>query len=368
MNLDVSFSARQEVPRWLAYGSSVFTILAALLVGAVALLSLQVNPIDAYHVMFIQQLTRITGIANILEKSTPLILAGLAVYIPLRAGLWNIGATGQIYIGAIIGTWIGINVTAPSFVLLILMFLGAAFGGMFWGFIPGYLRAKWNVNEIIVSLLISYAAIEINGYMVRGPMQGGAGNFPVSAVLPSGAQLPDIPILGAHIGILVALLFAVIIYVVVQKTNIGYEITFTGSNPDAAKQAGMNSFYLYVLVFVAAGALAGMAGLIEIAGVQDRLRPEFSPGYGFTAIVVALLGRGNAFKVVLAGLFFGLLLVGGTSLEVAYTVPSALVDVIQAFVILFLITAEFLKSYKVEVDFTSGESKPSPGTSAGEGV
>jgi len=368
MNIDVDFTARQEVPRWLAYGSSVFTILAALLVGAVALVTLNVNPLDAYQVMFVQQLTGLTGISNVLEKSTPLILAGLAVYIPLRAGLWNIGATGQIYIGAIIGTWIGINVTAPSFVLLILMFLGAALGGMLWGFIPGYLRAKWGVNEIITSLLISYAAIEINGYMVRGPMQGGAGNFPVSAVLPSGAQLPEIPIIESHIGILIALLFAVIVYVVVQKTNVGYEITFTGSNPDAARQAGMNSFYIYVMVFVAAGALAGMAGLIEIAGVQDRLRPDFSPGYGFTAIVVALLGRGNAFKVVLAALFFGLLLVGGTSLEVAYTVPSALVEVIQALVILFLITAEFLKSYKVDIDFTMGESKPNPTASAEEGV
>lgn len=366
MNVDVDFTARQEVPNWLAYGSSVFTILAALAVGAIALFSLGVNPIDAYVTMFVKPLTGQFGISNVLEKSTPLILAGLAVYLPLRAGLWNIGATGQIYIGAIIGTWIGLNVSLPPLALLTLMFIGAGFGGAVWGFIPGYLRAKWGVNEIIVSLLIAYAAIEINGYMVRGPMQGGAGNFPVSEILPSAAQLPEIPIVGAHIGILVALAAAGVIYVVVQKTNLGYEITFTGSNSDAATQAGMKSMYIYVLVFVVGGALAGMAGIIEIAGIQDRLRPDFSPGYGFTAIVVALLGRDNALKVTLAALFFGLLLVGGTALEVSYQVPAALVEIIQALVILFLITAEFLKSYKV--DLTIGESETKPSTPAEEGV
>lgn len=368
MNVDVDFTARKSVPNWLSYGSSVFTIVAALAVSSLALVSLGVSPIDAYVTMFIDPLSNLTGIANVLEKSTPLILAGLAVYLPLRAGLWNIGATGQIYIGAIIGTWIALNVSLPPLLLLTAMFIGAALGGAFWGFIPGYLRAKWGVNEIITSLLIAYAAIEINGYMVRGPMQGGIGNFPESALLSSAAQLPDLPIIGAHMGIVVALVSAAIIYVVVQKTNSGYEITFTGSNPDAANQAGMNSFLIYVMVFVVGGALAGMAGLIEIAGIQSKLRPGFSPGYGFTAIVVALLGRDNAIKVVLAALFFGLLLVGGTTLATTFEVPSALIEVIQALVILFLITAEFLKSYKVDLDVSFGDSNQKPGTAAEEGV
>ncbi|MFB6110103.1 MAG: ABC transporter permease [Halodesulfurarchaeum sp.] len=360
MNVDVDFSARQEVPRWLAYGSSVITILAALLVGSIALIAQNVNPIVAYRVMFFQPLTNLSGLASVLQKTAPLLLAGLAVYLPLRAGLWNIGATGQIYIGAIIGTWIGLNVTAPSFVLLPLMFLGAAVGGAIWGFIPGFLRAKWGVNEIIVSLLISYAAIDINGYLIRGPMQGGAGNFPVSSLLPARAMLPEIPVLGAHSGIIIAVATALLVYVVVQKTNVGYEITFTGSNPDAAEQAGMNSFWIYVAVFVVGGALAGMAGLIEIAGVQARLRPHFSPGYGFTAIVIALLGRDNALKVIIASLFFGLLFVGGTSLQVGFMVPAAIVEIIQALVILFLITAEFLKNYSVDIDLGLGESASQP--------
>lgn len=368
MNIDVDLTARQEVPQWLAYSSSVLTVLAALAVSSLALVSLGVDPIAGYTTMFLSPWTSQFGISRVLEKTVPLVLAGLSVYLPLRAGLWNIGATGQIYIGAIIGTWIGINLSLPSFALIPVMIAGAAFGGAIWGFIPGYLRAKWDVNEIIVSLLIAYAAIRINGYMVRGPMQGGAGNFPVSAVLPDAAQLPTIPIIDAHLGVFIALLAATLVYIFVQKTNVGYEITYTGSNPDAARQAGMNSFFIYVMVFVVGGALAGIAGLIEIAGIQNRLRPNFSPGYGFTGIVIALLGRDNALKVVVAALFFGLLFVGGNSLEINYDVPAALVDVIQALIILFLITAEFVKNFEIDVKFEWGESEPvAPGTTE-EGV
>jgi simple sugar transport system permease protein len=368
VNIDVDLTARKEVPRWLAYSSSVLTVLAALAVSSLALITLGVDPIAGYTTMFITPWTSQFGISNVLEKTVPLLLAGLAVYLPLRAGLWNIGATGQIYIGAIVGTWIGINIALPSVALIPLMLLGAAVGGALWGFIPGYLRAKWDVNEIIVSLLIAYAAIRINGYMVRGPMQGGAGNFPVSAVLPDPAQLPTIPILDAHLGVLVALLAAIVVYVFVQMTNVGYEITYTGSNPDAARQAGMNSFFIYIMVFVVGGALGGMAGLIEIAGIQDRLRPDFSPGYGFTAIVIALLGRDSAAKVVVAALFFGLLFVGGNSLEINYDVPAALVDVIQALIILFLITAEFVKNFEVDVTLEWGETEPVSPATAEEGV
>lgn len=359
MNVDVELTARQDVPAWLTYGTPVFTVVAALLVSSIALVALGVDPIGAYSTMFFDPWTSQFGISNVLEKSVPLILAGLAVYLPLRAGLWNIGATGQLYIGAIVGTWIGLNVSLPSILLIPLMLVVAGIGGGLWGFIPGYLRAKWGVNEIIVSLLIAYAAIRINGYMVRGPMQGGLGNFPQSAILPLEAQLPEIPLLGAHVGFLVALLMIGAVYVLVKRTRIGYEITFVGANPAAAHQAGMKSSLIYILVFVIGGALAGMAGVIEIAGIQNRLRPEFSPGYGFTAIPIALLGRNGAIQVFIAALFFGLLFVGGTALEISYSVPAALVDVIQALIILFLITAEFFKRFAVDITVEwSGTSGP----------
>lgn len=349
MNLSVELDAREDVPAWLAYGTPVFTVLAALVVSSFALVALQVDPVAAYTTMFIDTATDETGINQTFVKAVPLILTGLSVYLPLRAGLWNIGAEGQLFIGAIVGTWLGLNVSLPMVALLPLTILGGALAGGFWAGIPGWLKAKWDVNEIITTLLLSFTAIQLTSYMVRGPMQGGEGNFPVSALLPNAALLPAIPGTGIHVGLLVAVASAAVIYFLDNRTRFGFEVTFVGSNPDAAQQAGMSKYRVYVLVFLLGGALAGMAGVAEIAGVQERLRPDFSPGYGFTAIPIALLGRNGAFRVLLAGVFFALLLVGGQSMEILYGVPAALVDVIQALIILFLITAEFIKSYQVTV-------------------
>lgn len=355
MNVEVELAAREELPAWLAYVTPILTIIAALLVGAIALIALGVNPLAAYFTMFVGTMTTMFGITATLVKAVPLILTGLAVYVPLRAGLWNIGAEGQLYLGAIAGTWIGLNVNAPIVVLIPLMLLGAGIAGGIWGAIPGYLRAKLGVNEIIVTLMMTFIGIKFASYLVRGPMRGGAGNFPVTDLLPQAARLPSL-VGSLHAGILVAILMTVVVYVLVKRSRLGYEITFVGSNPAAARQAGMSTFTIYVFAFFVGGLLAGFAGAIEIAGVQNRLRPSFSPGYGFTAIPIALLGHNGAFRVLLAGLFFGLLFVGGSSMEIAYDVPAALVDIIQALVILFLITAEFFKQYRVGVRFQRSET------------
>jgi simple sugar transport system permease protein len=344
---ELDVTAREDVPRWLAYGTPVFTVLAALTVSALALVALGVNPVAAYGVMFGETVTTNFGISQTLIRAVPLVLTGLAVYLPLRAGLWNIGAEGQLYLGAIAGTWIGLNVSAPSVVLLPLMLLGAGVAGGLWGLIPGLLRARRGINEIIVTLMLTFVGTELAGYLVRGPMRGGAGNFPVSEMLPAGAQLPSLG--SVHLGVIVALLAAVAIRILVGRTTTGYEVTVTGSNADAAEHAGVNVEWVYVFVLVVGGMLAGLAGAIEIMGVQTRLRAGFSPGYGFTAIPIALLGRRGALRVVLAGLFFAVLFVGGSSMELAFGVPAALVEVIQALVILFLITAEFFKRYRIDV-------------------
>ena len=349
MNVEVDLTAREDVPRWLSYGTPVFTVLMALAVSAVALVVLDVNPIAAYSTMFLETASDELGLRQTLVKSVPLVLTGLAVYVPLRAGLWNIGAEGQLYAGAIAGTWVGLNVGAPSYVLIPLALAAAGVAGAVWAGVPGWLRARWDVNEIITTLLLTFVAIELANYMVRGPMQGGQGNFPVSALLPTAALLPDLFGTGVHAGFVVGLLAVAATYVVVTRTRVGFEVTFVGSNPTAATQAGMSTVKVYLLVFLLGGAMAGFAGFNEIAGVQGRLRPEFSPGYGFTAIPIALLGRNGAFRVLLTAFFFALLFVGGSSMEVVYGVPAALIDVIQALIILFLITAEFIKSYRVDV-------------------
>jgi simple sugar transport system permease protein len=347
MDVGIDVRAREDVPAWLAYGTPVFTVAAALLVSAVALVALGKSPVDAYLVMIVETVTRPFGITETLKKAVPLVLTGLAVYLPLKAGLWNIGAEGQLILGGVAGTWIGINVSLPWFALLPLLFLGAAAVAACWAAVPAYLRARWDVNEIITTLLLTFVALNLKEFLIRGPMQGGTGTFPQTERLPDAALLPDLFGFGVHAGLLVAVLGVAFTWVLVNKTRHGFEITFVGSNTDAAVQAGMSKYKVFLLVFVIGGAFAGMAGISEIAGIQNRFRADFAPGYGFTAIVIALLGRNGALRVLLAGLFFALLIVGGTRMEVAMQIPAALTEVIQALVILFLITAEFFKRYEV---------------------
>jgi simple sugar transport system permease protein len=359
MKLETELTPRTEVPKWMVYGTPVFTILAALAVSALAFVALGENPIAAYQVMFVQTLTTEFGLTGTVAKGVPLILAGLAVYIPLKAQLWNIGAEGQLFLGAIFGTWIGLNVSLPAVLLLPLMFIGGGLAGAAWIAIPAFLRAKLGINEIITTLLFVFIATEVKNYLVRGPMQAEGANFPQTGELALAAQLPDIPFVGLPTGLLIAIALVVAIHVVLNRTSLGFEIAFIGANDDAAAHAGMSKFKIYMIVLLTGGAIAGFAGLSEIAGVQGRLRANFAPGYGFTAIPIALLGRNGALQVMLAALFFALLFVGGSSVQTVIGVPAAIVDIIQALVILFLLTAEFFKSYHIDLSL---RRTPDPGS------
>jgi len=366
MGITVEIDERREVPRWIAYVTPIFTVLAALAVGAIALIALNVNPLEAYRVMFIDTLTNELGLTNTLLKAVPLILAGLAVYLPLKAQLWNIGAAGQIYLGAVAGTWVGLNVALPMWGRLPLMFLAAGLAGAFWAGIPAFLRAKWGINEIITTLMLTFVGENILSYLVRGPMRSPLGNFPQTSILPNAALPPTILGTRIHVGVIFVVILVALTYLLINKTKLGYEITFIGSNDSAAERAGINKFRIYMFVFLVGGALAAFGGLMEVTGVQGRLRASFDPGYGWTAIPIALLGRNGAFRVMIAGLFFALLFAGGSSLGVSMGVPAALIEVIQALVILFLITAEFFKSYRVNISLQRSPSSTEMGRVEGD--
>lgn len=356
MTFSVELESRTSLPGWLSYGAPVLTILAALAVASVPLVWIGVNPIAAYFQLFIETPSDLGGISDVLKTTLPLFLAGLAVYIPLKAGLWNIGAEGQIFVGAVVGSYIGLNVGLPAYLLVPTMMLAAGIVAALFGAIPGYLRAEHNVNEIISSLMLTFTATTFTGFLLRGPMQGSGGQTATDR-LPDAARVPsEFPLLGEihprlHVGVLVLVLAAVVVFVLMNKTRLGYEITFIGSNSSAAMQAGMSQYKVYVLVFVFGGFFAGLAGILEIAGVHGRLFEGFSPDYGFTAVAVALLGRNGPFRVLLAALFFGVLTAGGTSLAVTHSVPTSLINIIVALVILFLLTAEFVKDYRISIQY-----------------
>lgn len=348
-DIKIETELREHVPRWIAYGVPVFTVVAALVFGAFPLLAAGINPFAAYAGMIGNILTG-TGLSEMIVRSIPLMLAGLAVYIPLKAGLWNIAAEAQIYIGGIAAMWIGLNVHAPSYVVVPLMVIGGGVAGAFLGFVPGYLRAKWGVNEILVTLLLTFAFIQFNEYAIQA--------MPAPQLIHGSAPLPEIAyfprLVGRiHIGLFVAIVAAAVIYLMMNRMKLGYEITMFGSNPEASRQAGISSYKIIIGTMVIGGILAGLAGAGEIGGIHRRLQPEFSPGFGFTAIAIALLGRNGVIQVALGALLFGALFVGGAHLETVYAVPFAIVDILEALVILFLITAVFFTKYKVRIERVS---------------
>jgi len=346
----VDVSSRESLPRWVEYSLPLLTVVAALGVSAIPLAWLGVSPLQSYREIFVSNPTNIRGIANILVTTVPLFLAGLAVYLPLRAGLWNIGAEGQLFVGAIVGSAIALNLSWPAYALLPAMFLFAGIAGGLYGAIPGYLRAKHNVNEIISSLMLTFTATTFAGYLLRGPMQGEGGQS-ATEQLPTAARLPTVGHPRLHVGVVALVIVAVLGYLLLNRTRLGYEITLIGANPASAVQSGISKYKTYVLVFVIGGSLAGLAGIIEIAGVHGRLFEEFSPEYGFTAIAVALLGRNGVFQVLLAALFFGVITAGGTTIAVTQNVPTAIINVIVALTILFLLTAEFIKDHRLTISF-----------------
>lgn len=344
--IDVDLTPRQEISRRLSWAASVFNIVAALVVSGMILLFIGVSPIAAFSAALSTLLSPF-GITEVFTRTIPLLLVGLAVYLPLKAGLWNIAGDAQIYAGGIIGVLIGARLDAPAPVVIPTMILGGAIAGAFIGLIPGYLRSRYDVNEIIVTLLLSFAFVSINEYAIQAiPNPDGIihGSAPISAA----AQFPQLA--GrVHIGLFLAAIAAVLVHLLLTRTKYGYEIKFFGDNESSAYRVGVDKYKVIIGCFVIGGALGGIAGVGEVGGIHHRLLPEFSAGFGFTGIAIALLGRSGVQYVVLGSLLFGILFVTGSALETVLAVPFAIVNVMEALVILFLVTAEFLRQYHVDI-------------------
>ena len=322
----------------LRYLTPVISIAASLVFVGIMLAVMGINPVEAYTVMFTRSFGSKFGIAELFVKTTPLILTGLAVAIPLRAGLWNIGAEGQLYMGAFAASVVALKMPLPDLLMLPTMFLASALMGMAWAAIPGFLKAKFDLNEIISTLLLNYVAIHWVEYMVYGPLRGKeVYNFPFSDLFSDAATLPRFFGTRFHFGVFIAILIAFIVYCILTKTDFGFSVRVVGANPRAAEYAGISRERVIIYTMLFGGALAGIAGMIEVSGIQLRLRPAISTGYGYAGIPVALLASGNPILVMLSAALFGFLYVGGSALQTTYSVPVAVVYVFQALIVLFII-------------------------------
>ena len=322
----------------------VMAMLAALLIGAVMLLFLKANPFEAYAAMLNGVFGSVSGITQSLVKATPLLLVGLGICIAFRASVINIGAEGQIIAGALMATWFSLQFRAwPGWLLLPTTMMMGFIGGAVWGFIPGILKARLDVNEILSTVMMNAIAVQLMNLMIRSLLMDPAGvaagtYLAQSERLPEQVWLPRlVPQTSLHAGAIIAVVLAVVVYIFLWRTTIGYRIRAVGLNPDAARYAGIRVPVYQALSLTLAGGFAGLAGVVEVIGVQHRLLEGITSGYGFSGIVAALFGGLHPLGLIPASWLFGSLLVGADKMQRAVQVPSALVDTMMGLVVLFVV-------------------------------
>ncbi len=340
---------RMEQPGWLGLIVSLGAVTFALVLGGIVLMLVGGDPIRAYAFMAKAAFGDIGVFSDTLVKATPLILVSLAAVVAFRMRLWNIGAEGQFYLGAfgaslVVLTPILPPETSPWLMIPAMMVMGMLAGAL-WGFIPGYLKAKYNVNEIISTLMMNYIAVAWNNYFIFDVWSEGgfqmSRQFPKTAWLPRltdyAAQVPMFRGLTIHLGFVIALIAAGVVWWIMYRSRWGYEIRLIGDNPRAARYAGINIVRNTILVMMLSGALAGLGGMLEISGVVHRLQGAISSGYGFTGIIIAWLAKLNPILVVPISILFGGLLLAGREIQ-----PSGIPMLIQGIILVCLIGSDFL--------------------------
>jgi simple sugar transport system permease protein len=328
---------------------SFVAVLAAVGIGAIVLTILGANVIQTYKVILTEPLKDLFGITEVLVRTVPLILVALGIAISFRAGILNIGAEGQIQMGIISATAVALAwPDLPKGILVPLVLLAGAAGGALWASIAGYLRAKLGVNEILSTVMLNYIAAQLYGYLLRGPMidpaelQTGSGT-PQSVRLPKSAWIDRIiPGTRLHWGIVLAVVLAILVYILMWHTTWGFKMRAAGASPKATRYGGINVESCLFSAMVLAGAFAGLAGAVEVTAVHRRAIEGISSGYGFSGIVVALFGGLHPGGIIPAALFFGVLLVGTDMTQRIMSIPANMVSVLQGAVILSIISAKMV--------------------------
>ncbi len=325
--------------------------LAALGVGAVMLQVLGANPIAAYGALLSGAFGSQNALADTIVRATPLLLVALGICIAFRAGVINIGGEGQLVAGAILGTLVGLAFPeAPAIVIVPLALVAGFIGGAIWGGIPGVLKAYYNVNEILSTIMLNIIAVQGMNYLLRGPMIDpvqlqASSRIPQTARLVQAFDLPRLVPTRLHLGALLAVVLAFVVYIFLWRTTAGYRIRAVGLNPDASRYAGINVKRNIVLALLLSGAFAGLAGAVQVYGVHHRMFTDgslagFTGSAGFNGIVVALFGKLNPIGAIPASFIFGALIVGANSLQRAMQVPAALITALNGLVVIFVVSSD----------------------------
>lgn len=345
-----------EASGWVSLLLTIGSIVLALLVGALLIALAGGEPVKAYVHIGKASFGSLGVFSDTLVKAIPLMLVGLACSIAFRMKLWNIGAEGQFFIGAFAASVVVLlpvlPATAPKWLFIVVMVVFGMVGGALWGIIPGWLKVKFNVNEIISTLMMNYIAISWNNYFIYAVWS--EAGFQMSKTFPKNAWLPrlsdyakDVHIfqgLTTHLGLVFAVVAAVVIWFILYRSKWGYEIRLIGDNARAAKYSGISIAKNIILVMALSGGLAGLAGMSEISGVVHRLQGSISPGYGFTGIIIAWLAKLNPLAVIVVSILFGALILAGRELQ-----PKGIPTMIQGVIFVFLIASDFFVHNRITI-------------------
>jgi len=334
----------------MAYGSPLLAVALTLVSGFALFSLLGKDPVQAFDVFFVQPIQTRYGVGELLLKSTPLILCATGLALGFRANVWNIGAEGQLIIGAIVGGGIGLHFDQTQGAwLLPLMLLGGALGGMAWAAIPALLRTRFHTSEILVSLMLVYVAQLLLSYLIHGPWRDPAGyNFPQSPAFSAAATVPLLAEgMRTTLAFVIAIVLAALAWVFAEKAFAGFRLKVSGLAPHAASYAGFSEKRSVWVAMLISGATAGLAGVSEVAGPIGQLQPSISPGYGFAAIIVAFVGRLHPFGVVLASLLMSLLYIGGETAQIKMSLPAAVTGVFQGMLLFYLLAADLFIRFRL---------------------
>ena len=319
-------------------GPPVLGVVLALLIGTVLILLSGSDPLVAYQAMLKGAFGGSRQLTETALRATPLLLIGLGLTVAFRARVWNIGAEGQYFMGALSGGVVALQFPfLPAFVLIPLMLVAGLLGGALWGLIPALLRTRRGMNEIITTLMLNYVAILILEYMARLPLRDPDGFLPETAKFVRAARLPNLFDSRIHIGVIIALVLIPLVYYLIWRTPIGFRLRAIGSSAGVARFAGINVEWGIIFVLMFSGALAGLSGIIEVSYLHSRLKSGISGGFGFTGILVALLGRLHPLGVLFGAIFLSALTIGAQSMHTLTGLPITIADTIQALVVLFVL-------------------------------
>ncbi|MFK4824408.1 ABC transporter permease [Paenochrobactrum sp. BZR 588] len=340
---------REQRPMLLVATAPLLAVISAFILAGLLIAAAGAPVLEAFRQIAIGAFGSKLSISETLTRTTPLILTGLAAAVAFRSKLWNIGAEGQFYMGALLAVAVGSQLSLPSAIFIPLLLIAGAVAGMVWLLVPLGLRLRFGVDEVVTTLLLNFVAVLIVSMMIEGPMKDPmAFGWPQSEPVPSNAMLPRIMTgMRLHVGLLIAIALAIIIAYVQKRTVFGLESKAAGLNPAAAVFAGVPLAKTLIKVACISGGLAGLAGAIQVMGVKGYVTTDLSPGFGYSGIIVAMLANLNPIGAIFAALFAAAMFVGADGMSRAIGIPSFIADVTVALSLLTMLVALFFTQYRI---------------------